>query len=241
MWKPAPENFKLEAHEIHIWRANLEISPEQVNYLQTLLSEAEFNRAARFKFPQLQQRFIAAKGTLRILLSKYLGCSPKTVVFSYGSHGKPELVSKIFRSEPLYFNQSDTNLFALYAFTKINPVGVDIEWIRNDIEALSLAERFFAPNETIALQSQPPEQQITAFFRIWTRKEAFIKAIGEGLSFPLHDFEVNLDKNFAKLKSIHADTLKATKWTLEDLQPSEDYIGAVAVEGRVDKIELYRL
>lgn len=239
LWKPTSEVPPLLSDAIHIWHANLELSSTQISHLQTILSMEESQRAARFKFSYLRQRFIAAKGILRILLGKYLNQSPKNIIFSYGSHGKPELDYELFSTSSIHFNQSDSKTFALYAFTKSNPIGVDIECIRTDIEALSLAERFFSANETITLKNQPPEQQIAAFFRIWTRKEAFIKAIGEGLSFPLDEFEVNLDEESAKLLTIRANARAAAQWTLLTLQPNTGYVGAVAVEAKIDQIKLF--
>lgn len=224
---------------IHIWQANLDLSPERIRHLQTILSPEESQRASRFKFLHLQQRFIAAKGILRTLLGTYLNQSPGSIKFSYGPHGKPELDPQLFSTHSLHFNQSDSKTFALYAFTKSHPVGVDIEYIRTDIEALPLAKRFFSPNETIALNNQPPEQQIPAFFRIWTRKEAFIKAVGEGLSFPLDEFEVNLDEESAKLLSIYTSTVAAARWTLLTLKPNTHYIGAAAVEAPIDQVKLF--
>lgn len=239
LWKPTSRVLPLTPGTIHIWQADLELSPKQINQLQTTLSLEEAQRAARFKFAHLQQRFIAAKGILRILLGKYLNKSPESILFSYGSHGKPELNTQLFQTSSLHFNQSDSMTFALYAFTKASPIGVDIERIREDIEALSLAERFFSPNETVALKNQSPQQQIPAFFRIWTRKEAFIKAVGEGLSFPLHEFEVNLDEESAKLLSIRASAEAAAQWTLLTLNPGINYIGAVAVEAKINQIKLF--
>lgn len=239
LWNFTSSVTPLIPRTIHIWQTNLDVTPKQITHLQDTLSIEESQRATRFKFPHLQQRFIAAKGILRILLGKYLNQLPGSIKFSYGSYGKPELDPQLFSTSSLQFNQSDSKSFALYAFTKQHPIGVDIECIRTDIEAFSLAKRFFSPSEIVALKNQPAEQQITAFFRIWTRKEAFIKAVGEGLSFPLNEFEVNLDEESAKLLSIRTNAMVAAQWTLLTLKPSSGYIGAVAVEDKIDQVKLF--
>lgn len=236
-WCLPPQKFTAVAeHEIHIWRASLDLSTAQIEQLWPLLSPEEQQRALRYKFAQHQRRFTAARGRLRIILSRYIAESPDKIRFVYNAFGKPQLDNKIHPT--LEFNASDSNEMALFAISTAEPVGVDLECMQKEIEAEAIAERFFSAAEIQQLQALPVAEKIAGFFKIWTRKEAFIKALGQGLSFPLKDFDVNLNEP-AALLAVRRDEYIADEWLLFTLHPGEDYIGALAVRGKKKTLKLW--
>jgi len=151
----------------------------------------ERQRAERFRFERDRRRFIVAHGVLRDILGRYLKCSPAQVSFSYNQYGKPALAQES-EAIGLRFNMSHSHEVALYALTRAREVGVDVELLREDFASLEIAERFFSRSEVALLNSLAPELRTDGFFNCWTRKEAYIKALGEGLSHPLDRFAVSL-------------------------------------------------
>jgi 4'-phosphopantetheinyl transferase len=220
----------LASDEVHIWRASLDCAPSRIESYHSTLSADEQARAARFHFLKDRSAFIVARGVLRAILSQYLGVRPIQLEFDYSPYGKPSLIRGL--SESLCFNVSHSHGLALYAFTHSRAIGVDVEFIRDDLADQQIADRFFSPNEVRQLQSLPAAARSEAFFNCWTRKEAYIKARGEGLSFPLHLFVVSLapGQPAALLRTID-EPHEAARWSLRDLQPSPGFVGAVAVEG----------
>jgi len=192
----------------------------------------ERSRAARFYFRRDRERFIVARAILRVILGRYLNRAPESLSFSYGSHGKPALASKS-GAEPICFNTSHSQGMALYVVTRGREIGVDLELIRDGLAVEQIAEQFFSRREISALCSLPAELRRRAFFLCWTRKEAYIKARGEGLSLPLDQFEVSLTPGQpAALVSVREDSNEAYRWSLEELFPAANYAAALAVEGR---------
>jgi 4'-phosphopantetheinyl transferase len=231
VWLSAPAPLKLETDEVHVWRARLQGRGSELDALDRLLSPDERARADRFHFPKDREQFIVARGTLRRLLSRYLSVEPVQVGFEYTSHGKPYLPLEA-GGDTLRFNVSHSGGLALYAVTRRREVGVDIEMIRPEVAGEPLAERFFAPAEVAALRTLPSPQQPEAFFACWTRKEAYIKARGEGLSLPLSAFEVTLRPGEpAALCSTKTDPGEAARWALTALDPGPGFAAALAVEG----------
>lgn len=229
-WPTAPSNPSLNRNEVHVWRAKLDISTEGARQLWATLAPDERERADRFRFDIDRLRFISARGQLRALLGRYLGVEPQWLTFAYSSHGKPFLAESSHWAD-LSFNLSHAQGVALYAITRGRRVGVDVEELRPDLASREIAERFFAPGEVTILQSLPAALQVEAFFRCWTRKEAFIKAIGEGLSFPLDQFEVTLAPDAsAAILHIHHDAMQARNWQLHHLTPGAGFVGALAME-----------
>jgi 4'-phosphopantetheinyl transferase len=153
--------------------------------LAVLLSPDEHRRAARFRFDRDHRRFVVARGHLRLLLGRYLACEPSEIVFRYGAHGKPELPG-------LQFNLSHAGEVALYAFAQTRTVGIDVEVVRALDDADRLVDRFFSAHEVSAYRALSAETRRRAFTACWTRKEAFIKALGEGLTHPLDAFDVTV-------------------------------------------------
>jgi 4'-phosphopantetheinyl transferase len=231
-WQPPPERLLLGSDEVHIWRAGLEQPASVVAEFRRLLAVDERQRADRFHFKRDRDHFIVARGLLRTLLGRYLNTPPERLRFTYSSFGKPSLHEECAGAETLRFNISHSKDLALYAFTRGREIGVDIEHIRADVEGEGIAERFFSPGEISVLRSLPADARARAFFDCWTRKEAYIKAHGEGLSLPLDGFDVSLapGEPAALLSTLH-DPAQATRWSLRELSPADGYAAALAVEG----------
>jgi 4'-phosphopantetheinyl transferase len=183
----------------------------------------------------------AARGWLRSLLGRYLGVAPHSIEFRFNEHGKPSLAGAHERSS-LRFNISHSHGFALFAFARGREVGVDIEKIRPGRPFQRIAERFFAPGETARFSSIPAAQQAHAFFECWTRKEAYIKARGKGLSLPLDSFEVGFGPGTApSLFEALGEPDAPGRWALFDLQPFPEFAGALAAEQPVRHLHCWRI
>ena len=154
--------------------------------LERVLSTDERERAARFVFERDRRHFIVCRGTLRVAVGEYLDMDPSAVRFTYGPLGKPALAD----DAGLAFNVSHAAGFALLAFARKAPIGVDVESLNRQIDAEQLATRFFSADEANDLLTVPVSQRVEAFFNCWTRKESYIKAIGDGLTVPLDSFSV---------------------------------------------------
>lgn len=225
-WPPGPGNPQLATGDVHVWQAGLDVPPERLARYGRLLAEEERERAAHFHFERDRNHYIAGRGMLRVLLGRYLNQSPDKVSISYSEYDKPFLPNSELR-----FNLAHSGDLVLFAFCLHDDVGVDVEMERELSDALAIARRFFSPGERDTLQSLPEVQRIPAFFRCWSRKEAFIKAVGEGLSYPLADFDVTLAPGeAARLLSIRGSAAEAGKWSLLSLVLPQSYYGAVAVK-----------
>lgn len=219
--------WTLPSEEVHIWRASLERPGHVIDRMRGLLSEDECERADRFIFERDRSRYVVGRALLRELLGRYLQRPPQELTFEYGEFGKPTL-----RSGP-WFNLSHSGSLALYAFSSLGEIGVDIEIDEGDFARDRIAERFFSPAEVKALRALPAEAQPRAFLSCWTRKEAFIKARGDGLSLSLDSFDVTLAPNSpAALLRTALCSEEPARWGLADLSDSESgYIAAVALRG----------
>ncbi len=217
----------LPAGEIHLFCAHLAPPEFRVQELERVLDAEEVERANRFRFPHLRRRFVVARGLLRTLLAAYTAARPEDLVFTYGDKGKP------FLNEPrtsLQFNLSHSEEMALLGICGEHELGVDIEWLRPMPDALSIAQHFFSANEILDLKTVPTAQIAPAFFNCWTRKEAYIKAVGDGLSAPLDRFDVTLIPGQpARMRSLEGDPEKGSAWALYHFEPAQGYVGALAV------------
>jgi len=214
----------LDRHEVHIWTLPLE-DTTSAHSLREILSPDELERASRFRFEKHRAQFLLTRGTLRSLLGSYLEVSPREVAFEYSKYDKPRLKD----CPKLDFNLSHTEGMAIFGFTGGHRIGVDIERLRADFRADEIAERFFSSREREVLREIPEERRHESFFRVWTRKEAYIKALGEGLSHPLHQFDVSLD-DAAALLATRPNASDAQRWQLENLKIAPEFIAAAAVE-----------
>ena len=215
------------ANEVQVWATDL-VRDEAPFW--PLLSLDERVKAERFRFERHRRRFVVARGVLRQLLGSYLAIAPEVVAFTYSDHGKPALDSRHNQFD-LQFNMSHSHETAVYAFCVGVPVGIDVEWVQRPLtDAKQIVNRFFSPREAAEWQSLPAEFQMEAFFNGWTRKEAFIKAVGEGLSFPLNEFDVTLRPDEpAFIRQIRGSVEAAANWTLTSFVLDGGYVGATAV------------
>lgn len=228
----------LEQTTAHLWVVRLNAPEVVVVKLRQLLSANELERSDRFVLEKDKNRYIICRGVLRQLIGQYLELPPQAVIFSYGSYGKPYLALQPNQLYPLYFNVSHSEDLALIAFAKYQKIGIDLEKVR-DIDTASIVQRFFAPSEVVQLERLPPTLRQEAFFTCWTRKEAFIKARGDGLSFPLKDFEVSVDpRKPPQLLLIRNAVHEVVHWFMYQITPDDNYIGTLAIEGRVEKVVL---
>jgi 4'-phosphopantetheinyl transferase len=232
-WQPTTQPPPLAPEEVHVWRIGLELGDALLARLRQMMAEDERLRADRFHFERDRRHFIAGRGALRVLLAGYLASRPEQVRFAYSNYGKPRLADETKGSD-LRFNLTHSHGLALLAITRGRDVGIDVEQLR-DIErdGQSLAERFFSAQESAVLASLPPHRRREAFFNCWTRKEAYIKANGQGLSLPLDKFDVSLHPGeAAALLSTRHDPDEVHRWSMRSLLPCDGYVGALVVEGK---------
>ena len=230
-WRLPPETLILGSDEVHVWRAALDQTTSQIESFRHTLAADEQARVERFYFRRNREHFIVARGVLRALLGFYLNNAPECLSFRYSSHGKPALAWES-GGDMIRFNLSHSHGVALYAVTRGREVGIDLEYIRSDLEVEQIAERFFSRREIATLRALPIDLRTDAFFLCWTRKEAYIKARGEGLSLPLDQFDVSLIPGEpAALLSTHRGSHEALRWSLQELTPAPGYVAALGVEG----------
>ncbi len=222
--EPGSAASPLADHQVHIWVLRLDEN-QPTQSLGDSLSPDELTRASRFRFDKHRDQYVLTRGTLRSLLAGYLGIPAKEISFEYSKYDKPSLA----QAQNLDFNLSHTEGMAIFGFTRGHRIGVDIERFRADFRADEIAERFFSLAEREALRKIPEALRHESFFRIWTRKEAYIKALGEGLSHPLHQFDVSLDSR-AALLATRPDASEAQCWQLENLEIAPEFAAAAAVE-----------
>ena len=224
------DSWELRPGEVHVWRAHIDghVTPES----DAIFSKDERERASRFHFERDRRRFLNGRRILRQLLGSYLGVEPENIGFCYSAYGKPQLDSN-HADAGLAFNVSHSGSQAMFAFVLGRAIGVDIEQIRTDVETLELAERFFSPRERSTLISLPGRWQRRGFFLCWTRKEAFVKAKGEGLSLALDQFDVSLaPEEPAEILGTRPDPNERQRWSLWDLDAGPDFAAALVVQGR---------
>jgi 4'-phosphopantetheinyl transferase len=231
-FSPPPPTWELGPNEVHLWLAHLPAIPDQLPRLEQCLSAEERDRALRFRQAADRDRYIVSHGMLRVLVARYLDGDPAQLHFLQNAFGKPRLDGPA-AATTLCFNLSHSGEFVLLGITRAREIGVDVETVRPRFATLEVAERFFAPAEVTVLRSLPEAQQTDAFFRCWTRKEAFIKARGEGLSRALDQFEVAFrpDEPAAILRSVD-DPKASLRWSVQDVSPAPGYAAAVVVDGQ---------
>jgi 4'-phosphopantetheinyl transferase len=227
-----PQCLELADHEVHVWQADLDVLSSPAEPSQVLLSQDEQQRADRFKFDRDRKRYIAGRQFLRTLLSAYLQTDLKGVSFDYSPNGKPSLGNE-HNARGIRFNVSHSDKMAAFAFVRGREVGVDIEQIHQDISVKEIAGRFFSQAEQAAFADVPEELKQEAFFLCWTRKEAFVKAKGNGLSLPLDQFDVSLlPGRRAQLLGTRPDPEERHRWSMCELNVGPDYAAALVVEGK---------
>lgn len=216
--------------EIHVWRVDLSQGYPEVQALAGLLSADERERAARFRFDDNRKDYVVCRGALRALLGSYVNAAPSELRFGYSEFGRPSLLASS-SAHTLEFNVSHSGGIALLAFAVARKIGIDVEKVRRDFSTAEIAERFFSMGERAALRELRESQRHQAFFRCWTRKEAFIKALGEGLSHPLHEFDVSLSPTEPPtLLATRPDAGEVRRWLMWDIQVPVDYAAALVAE-----------
>jgi len=226
-WRLTSGEDELGADEAHVWRVALDQPADMKAKLAPLLSQDERQRAMRFYRPADRDRYVVGRGILRKILSAYLALAPDELRFVYNEYGKP-FISDDQNRGALSFNLSHSNGMALYAVTRGRVVGIDIEYIREDFATLEIAEHFFSKDEVAALKSLPTDQRTIGFFNCWSRKEAFIKAKGMGVSYPLDRFTVSLAPGEPPaLLKVDDDMLEAPRWKMYELKPGASYAAAL--------------
>lgn len=239
-WPKPPDNPTIEQDEVHVWRALLDIETSHVHALLKTLTSDEVEKAQRFRFSRDRRRFIVARGVLRAILSKYLGLEPGRLRFCRNPYGKPFLAGEHGESE-LHFNLAHSDCMALYALALRRNVGVDLERVRSNFSHEPIAAGFFSKWESTILGALPKGKQSEAFFNCWTRKEAYVKAKGEGLSIPLDEFEVSfLPGEPAMLLRTYSNPMEALRWTLQGIDPGHGYTGALVVEGNAFQLRCWQ-
>lgn len=228
-------NISPNRDDINLWTVALTQSSKTTTTLCSVLSVEERERAARFLRECDRNRFIATRATLRHILSSYVGAAPERLVISCATKGKPYL-----RDYPsLHFNVSHSHHIAIIGVTLIGEIGVDVKLIRPIDDRDRIASRFFSSREYAELTRLPAMNREAAFFNCWTRKEAYVKAIGEGLGFALDSFDVSLDPAEPARFLGFRGSDRACEWSLFHLQPRAGYVGAVALRGPGNRLQCW--
>ena len=230
LWLPPPERSTLTTEEVHVWRVWLDQEPSTVQAFLEILSPDERVRARKYYFHRDFEHFVVARGVLRDIISRYVNVSSHKIQFLYDQYGKPRLSSC---GTPLCFNLSHSGGVALYAISQVQAVGVDIEYARENFSIDEIAGRFFSAYEVETLRALPSALRTVAFFNCWTRKEAYIKARGEGLSHPLDRFSVSIIQGEPVRLLMADDPEETSRWTLMELSAGAGHIASLAVEGKV--------
>ena len=215
------------SRQVYALRLSLQADDKILSQFQKTLPAEEAAKAARFRFDYLRRRFIITRASLRIILANYLHTAPSEVQFSYGSNWKPHVENP----DGLHFNTSHSGDLALLAFALHCRIGVDIEYIRSVPDSLDIARRFFHPQEIADLESLSPSEREQAFFLCWTRKEAYVKASGDGLSMPLNGFRVTLQPGNVVQPLPFPSIGEETTWTMHDLSALPTYTATLVYEG----------
>jgi 4'-phosphopantetheinyl transferase len=234
-----PPSIPLNEAEVHVWKAPILQEQSTIPPLFALLSADERERSARFVFERDRNRFVASRAILRLIIARYRSMKPAEIVLAYDSYGKPSL-SPDQNLNGLSFNLAHSGDRAVYAFARNVQVGIDIEQLRNDLPVLELAERFFSPRERTALRSLPKDERREAFFRCWTRKEAYLKALGQGLSVPLERFTVSAKPDESPILLEPLPSGNPPDWTILDIPADTGFTAALAVQLRQPNVVFWK-
>ena len=239
-WPARSDAAPLPDSEIHVWATTLAVPPDRLASLAATLSPDEMERARKYKFERHRNRFIAGRGALRGILGPYLHANPADLRFIYSANGKPALAEN-FADAGIHFNLAHTEDLALVAVTRVDRIGVDVESVRPVKNVEDLVARFFSGRENEAFQKVPDDQKPAAFFNLWTRKEALLKATGEGITRSLSLVEVSfLPGEPARLLAISGDAGQAAQWSLRELSPAAGFTGAFAIQAQEIRVQCWK-
>lgn len=235
-WEARVVPPELGGDEVHVWFFPLVVPEEKLEEWRRLLSPEEQARAVRFAFPYLRDRFVAAHATTRRLLGEYLGRDPATLTFEIADRGKPSLPG-----HPMHFNLSHTQEAGLLAVTRIAQIGVDIEQLDRKVDRHGIASRFFSQAESHELANLPDADQAEGFCNLWTRKEAWLKATGVGISEGLNKVEFNCRPGeAARLLRISGEECEAAAWQIRSFRPPGNHVGVIAVQAASLRTRYFR-
>ncbi len=237
IWQNPSQNLTINPQEVHVWKTNLEQSSINVQNSFNILNEDEKNKAQRFRFEKHQKRFTIARSNLKRILSFYLSIPPQEIEFQYNTYGKPKLLDKINQLD-LQFNVSHSEDIAIYGITCHNLIGVDVEYIRPMPEAENLAQRFFSRKEFEKISTLLSEEKNREFFKLWTAKEAYLKAIGKGISGGLEKVEVSTHEPISFIRLPESNHIN---YNLFYLTPHHNYLAAIAVEDHQQIYQYWQL
>jgi 4'-phosphopantetheinyl transferase len=238
-WRTPPRELALSTGMVHVWRAGLDLETACLRHLERYLSVDERMRAARFRFAQDRERFVAARGMLREILSLYLNMEARRLSFGYRTNGKPFLANQ--DDGALCFNVSHSLDTVLIAVAHKRKVGVDIECARGGIAVEEIAETVFSASERQVLSSLRSEAKHMAFLRLWTRKEAYIKADGRGVSLPLKHIDVSAPTDrVARLDEATGEWRVLADWRLRTLSVGPDHAASLAAEDQGWELAFWR-
>ena len=230
-------SLQLSSDELHLWYANLNWSRVQREDMEEILSDDERARANRFAFERDRQRFVVSHGLLRRILEGYMRVPASSLHFRYTEKGKPELPGGELR-----FSLSHSSEMVVLAFTRSSQVGVDVEDASRSLDTEQIAKSHFSRREYQAFSAIPSSFKLEVFLNCWTRKEAYLKAVGVGLSLPLNSVEVTLKPcEEPGILAVHGDGKSAASWSLYNLNLPSGYIGAVAIDGLMSRISAWSL
>ena len=233
-WQPAPSEVRLQPDELHVWRASLACDPAKLNRMEATLAEDEIKRAQRLRFENDRNHFIAGRGILRDLLARYVSRAPAELRFRYGALGKPALdVAETQQS--VRFNLSHSHGLAVFAFSLDHEIGIDLELIRFNFATDEIAVRYFSSRELAEWRALPSNSRAEGFFLCWTRKEAYVKALGAGLHIPLDSFSVSLTPGKPEI----LESADSEQWSVCSLQPAAGFVGAVVGKGSDWRLRRY--
>lgn len=236
-WRSGEEAPECLGTGVHVWK--LALSKSRQEYSAAHLSGDERQRAERFCFDADRKKFVLTRSVLRKLLGRYTGVAADELIFSYNRYGKPYLCPSE-RHEALFFNITHSRDIALFAFSRFCELGIDIEYRRDEVSCLDLARRFFSEDEYQVLSQFSGDALRQRFYRCWTRKEAFIKAVGRGFSFSLKSFAVNFEED-ANPKLLWADSSSFQgSCTMFSIPHDKHYFAALACLGAPEQIACYR-
>ena len=238
-WKSGPPAPVIWQNEVHVWRARLDVPWSWT--LDEALCLDDRTRADRFKFESDRRRFCVARASLRLILSRYLKSKPGRLQFETGEFGKPFFANEKL-SAGLRFNLSHSHQLALIAITRDREIGIDLEYMRSDFATDDVANHFFSTAEVQQFREVPAESKTQSFFNCWTRKEAYIKARGEGLYCPLNQFDVSVGPDTpAMLLDSRVDATDVQRWSFHNIAAGDRYAATMAVEANISRLVLWDL
>lgn len=241
-WLSPPRRLSLGRNEVHIWCAALDQPDLLVGRLWLVLADEEKGRANCFRSPRDRTRFVVGRGMFRRLLGLYLEEDPARLLITYGPSGKPRLGYSYGGRDTLSFNLAHCRSLVIFGVARGREIGVDLEYTGVEMDYERIAECFMSPRELLEFRKMPSSLQREAFFRCWTRKEAYVKARGEGLSLPLDQLTVSLTSgNLPALLDVVGAPTETRRWSLKDFTPFADYAAAMVVEGHDWHLHYYRV